>query len=293
MNDNRLSLDDVNAMTPSAFAARFAGIYECSPWVAEGAAARRPFASLTAMRAAMAGVVAAAGEERQLALLRAHPDLAGQLALAGDLTAESAKEQGAAGLSRLSADELARFTAANEAYRRRFGFPFVLAVKHWTKSHILAAFDPRLDRSRDVEREAALAEVDKIAFSRLLDLVEPSACGRLTTHVLDTVRGRPAAGMGVVLSRLESGGAPTVLKSAVTNADGRLDAPVLGPGEMAAGRYELTFAVGRYFLGQGVPLAAPAFLDEVPIRFSIANPEDHHHVPLLVSPWSYSTYRGS
>ena len=118
--------------------------------------------------------------------------------------------------------------------------------------------------------------------------------GRLTTHVLDTAQGRPAAGMAVELWRLGAGGAgPELLKTARTNADGRADAPLLAGEELAAGTYELVFAVGDYFAAQPVPAAEPPFLDRVPVRFGIADPHAHYHVPLLVSPWAYSTYRGS
>jgi 5-hydroxyisourate hydrolase len=106
--------------------------------------------------------------------------------------------------------------------------------------------------------------------------------GRLTTHVLDTARGRPAAGVRIELTRLD-GDARTPLKTAVTNDDGRTDAPLLT--ELEAATYELTFAVGEHF-GEGL-------YDEVPIRFRIEDAGAHYHVPLLVSPWSYSTYRGS
>ena len=118
--------------------------------------------------------------------------------------------------------------------------------------------------------------------------------GRLTTHVLDTAQGRPAANLEMSLWVLGvAEGERRLLKVARTNADGRLDAPLLEGAACASGRYELIFAVGAYFAGQGVATATPPFLDEVPVRFGIADPEGHYHVPLLVSPWAYSTYRGS
>ncbi len=116
--------------------------------------------------------------------------------------------------------------------------------------------------------------------------------GRLTTHVLDTANGVPAAGMAVELWRLE-GDERTLVRANVTNADGRLDAPLLAEAEMRAGRYELVFAIGDYFAGRGARLTQPPFLDRVPVRFAIADQDAHYHVPLLVSPWAYSTYRGS
>lgn len=116
--------------------------------------------------------------------------------------------------------------------------------------------------------------------------------GRLTTHVLDTMHGRPAAGLHIELARLE-GGDRRALARATTNADGRLDAPLLGPGTIARGRFELLFHIAAYFRSLGVALPDPPFLEEVPVRFGIADPDAHYHVPLLVSPYGYTTYRGS
>jgi 5-hydroxyisourate hydrolase len=116
--------------------------------------------------------------------------------------------------------------------------------------------------------------------------------GRLTTHVLDTARGRPAAGVGIVLVRDPDGERRTVA-SVRTNPDGRTDAPLLEGDALEAGAYELVFDVGAYFDGSGLDAGDPAFLGRVPVRFSVGDPGAHYHVPLLVSPWSYSTYRGS
>jgi 5-hydroxyisourate hydrolase len=116
--------------------------------------------------------------------------------------------------------------------------------------------------------------------------------GRLTTHVLDTARGRPAAGLAVELARLE-GESYRALCATVTNADGRCDAPLLEGAALAAGRYRLTFAAGAYFASLGLALPDPPFVDRVTVDFGIADPQASYHVPLLVSPWSYSTYRGS
>ena len=115
----------------------------------------------------------------------------------------------------------------------------------------------------------------------------------LTTHVLDTVHGRPAAGMRVELSRLDpANGERQEIKAVHTNENGRTDAPLLTADELTSGVYEIIFDVGEYFDGTpGVP--SPPFLDRVPVRFGIADASVHYHVPLLVSPWSYSTYRGS
>ncbi len=118
--------------------------------------------------------------------------------------------------------------------------------------------------------------------------------GQLTTHVLDTSQGRPAANIAIELWRINlPHGGRTLLKTVRTNANGRTDFPLLGNGEFKAGVYELVFAVGAYFSEEKVVQAAPPFLDLVPVRFGIADNSAHYHVPLLVSPWSYSTYRGS
>jgi len=120
------------------------------------------------------------------------------------------------------------------------------------------------------------------------------AAGRLTTHVLDTAHGRPAAGVAVELARLDGEGR-TVLASVQTNADGRTDTPLLEGAALTPGVYELVFAIGDYFAEEaaGAPGGGPPFLAEVPIRFGVADAGAHHHVPLLASPWSYTTYRGS
>jgi 5-hydroxyisourate hydrolase len=115
--------------------------------------------------------------------------------------------------------------------------------------------------------------------------------GRLTTHVLDTALGRPAAGLSISLHRLE-GDRRSHLKTVSTNADGRCDAPLLCGAEFAMGEYELVFAVGDYLRSNGATVSNPAFLDTIPIRFGMAE-ESHYHVPLLLSPYGYSTYRGS
>lgn len=159
----------LNALSKLEFVEVLGGIFERSPWVAEGVWAKRPFASSAELHEAMCAVVAAAGAEEQLALIRAHPDLAGKAALAG-LTAASSQEQAGAGLDRLTEDEYRRFHRLNDAYRTRFGFPFILAVKGHTRASILAAFEARLPNTPEVERERALAEIYSIARFRLAAL---------------------------------------------------------------------------------------------------------------------------
>ena len=168
-----LTVDAVNALDAPAFAASFGDVAEASPWIAEAAFEARPFADREALVAAFAAVVRAASCEARLALLRAHPDLAGRAALAGDMAEESRREQAGAGLDRLTAGEFARFRDLNARYRERFGFPFIFAVKGATKEAIFGAFETRIDNDTEAERAAALANVERILRFRIEDRVAP------------------------------------------------------------------------------------------------------------------------
>ena len=155
-------------MTRSDFVARFGGVYEHSPWIAEALHARGLTPAEDApegLAAAMAEVLASADEAAKLALIRAHPDLAGRAAIAGDLTDASKSEQAGAGLDRCTPEEYRRFQELNDAYKAKFGFPFILAVAGKTRHDILAAFEARIGNDRDMEFRTALAEIDKIARS--------------------------------------------------------------------------------------------------------------------------------
>jgi OHCU decarboxylase len=157
-------------MDRNAFVARFGGVFEHSPWVAERAfdagGAPEPL-SAQAVHAALAARFRAASDEERLGVLRAHPDLAGKLAVAGQLTEESRNEQKGAGLDRLTETEFARFTDLNTRYQSKFGFPFIIAVKGLGKADILAAFERRIHNSRQTEFDTAAHEVEKIARLRL------------------------------------------------------------------------------------------------------------------------------
>ena len=157
-------------MSRDDYVARFGGVFEHSPWIAEraydaGGLQETPTAE--GVHVALVGQFRAASPAEQLGVLRAHPDLAGKLAIAGDLTEESRNEQAGAGLDRLSADEHARFTALNTAYTDKFGFPFIIAVKGLSKDDILAAFESRIDNTPEQEFETALRQVERIALLRL------------------------------------------------------------------------------------------------------------------------------
>ncbi|MDP9440143.1 MAG: 2-oxo-4-hydroxy-4-carboxy-5-ureidoimidazoline decarboxylase [Actinomycetota bacterium] len=170
----KLSMEEVNSMDRGEFVSRFGSLFERSPWVAEGAWNGRPFDGLDGLHAAFVRTVHDAPEERRVALIRAHPDLAGKAALAGELTEESAGEQASAGLDRLSPEEYERFHRLNAAYRERFGLPYVVCVRDNTKETIFAGAERRLANTREEEIEAALREISRISRLRLEDLVEPA-----------------------------------------------------------------------------------------------------------------------
>ncbi len=165
------TIEHLNACPADAFVAEIGFAFEDSPWIARAAAAARPFTDREALIAALVAVVAAAPEPEQIALIRAHPDLAGRVAREGRLTAASAAEQSGAGLGALSAAEIARFDADNAAYRERFGFPFVICARENTKDSILDALTRRGTNERAAEIATALAEIAKIARLRIEDAV--------------------------------------------------------------------------------------------------------------------------
>ena len=167
-----LTLEALNHASREAFEQALGAVFEHSPWVAGRVGEARPFASIEALHAAMIAVVRRASPEEQLALLRAHPDLAGRAARAGAQSAASVAEQSSAGLDRLDGEELERFGRLNAAYRETFGIPFIIAVRRHDKKEILAAFERRLRNTPAQEVEAALAEVFEIARLRLGRLVQ-------------------------------------------------------------------------------------------------------------------------
>jgi 2-oxo-4-hydroxy-4-carboxy-5-ureidoimidazoline decarboxylase len=289
-------LEQLNAADRDAFVAALGGVFEDAPWVAERASTMRPFATVADLHRALMGTVSNAAEAEQLGFIRGHPELGGKVARGGAMTAESRQEQGSLGLDRLSEAEFQRFERLNANYRTRFGIPFIVCVRRHTRDSILDNFERRLANSVEAERVAALEEIGHITRLRLVEAVDgpgkPKTGGRLSTHVLDTVSGKAAAGVKVVLKELGSS-AEGLLKEAVTNADGRTDEPLLGGGPLRIGSYEIAFHIGAYFAAREAAASRPPFLDVVPIRFGIAEPEAHYHVPLLASPWAYSTYRGS
>ena len=171
MGRTPVRLQEINAFDHETFVATLGFLFEGSPWIAARAWHDRPFQSLDHLHGSLCRVMYDAPVDRQVALIRAHPDLVGRAALAGTLTPESSGEQAAAGLDRLSPGEVATFTRLNQAYRDKFGFPFVICARENKKESILAGFHARLPHSRDQEIEIALAEIAKIAWLRLRDTV--------------------------------------------------------------------------------------------------------------------------
>ena len=166
-----IQLEVFNSLDRDDFVRVIGPVFEQSPWIAEAAWPRRPFANVEDLHTALCEIVRSAGPEKQLALIRAHPDLVGRAALAGSLSAASTREQASAGLGKLTAAEIARFRKQNRAYQEKFGFPFVICARENKKEAILAAFPLRLKNSRQREIETALAQIAQIAQLRLLDAV--------------------------------------------------------------------------------------------------------------------------
>ena len=168
----KVTIDAVNDLDQRRFVEKFANLYESSPWVAERAWREHPFGNLPELHEAFASAVYEAPRERQMDLIQAHPDLAGKMAVAGELTPESRGEQASAGLDRLTPEEYEAFTEMNAGYREKFGFPMIVCVREHTKESILQNARSRLENSREEEVEIALGEIAKIARLRLHELVE-------------------------------------------------------------------------------------------------------------------------
>jgi 2-oxo-4-hydroxy-4-carboxy-5-ureidoimidazoline decarboxylase len=291
------TLSDLNACSKADFVAALANIFEYSPSIAEKAADARPFSGVTQLFDAMKAAVERAPSEFRLALIKAHPDLANKTQRAAGLTAESSAEQNSVGLDRLSDTEYQAFERVNNAYRAKFGFPYIVCVRRHSRDSILSDFERRLPNDATAEVATSIAEICRIAALRVDQLVtgeDPLRVhGRLSTHVLDTHSGKPAAGIPVELVELSALGESRIIARTLTNHDGRTDQPLIGGRPVPIGNYELRFNVASYFASRNAALSDPPFLDSIPLRFSVADPEGHLHVPLLVTPWSYATYRGS
>ncbi|PLP98688.1 2-oxo-4-hydroxy-4-carboxy-5-ureidoimidazoline decarboxylase [Cupriavidus pauculus] len=171
MSQNTYTITQLNAMPEAEFIKVLGGIYEHSPWFAEAAAKQRPFANTADLAAALREAVDAAGQEAQIKLVRAHPELAGKAAVRGELTAESTREQAGAGLDQCTAEEFQRLQDLNTAYNRKFGFPFILAVRGYDRHGIIDAFARRIENEPAVELQTCINQIHRIAQFRLNDLV--------------------------------------------------------------------------------------------------------------------------
>jgi len=166
-----ISLSQINLLSRDEFIRVIGPAFENSPWIAQGASKQSPFADFESLHRALCEVVNNSNEEKQFALIRAHPDLVGKFALAGQLTKESSSEQASAGLNKLSPEEIDLFQKQNAAYKKKFGFPFVICARLNKKGAILVGFERRLKNSRAQEIKTALEEIFKIAELRLRDLI--------------------------------------------------------------------------------------------------------------------------
>src|ERR1700712_4195146 len=201
-------LSELNSCSKDDFVAALANIFEHSPWIAQQAAAARPYPGVKALFEAMRAAVNFAPAELRLALIKAHPDLANKTQRAAGLTAESTAEQNSLGLDRLSDAEYAAFERVNSAYRAKFGFPYIVCVRRHTKDSILRDFEQRLPNDATAEVATSIKEICRIAALRVDQLVTSddrlAVHGRLSTHVLDTHGGKPAAGVPVELIELSA-----------------------------------------------------------------------------------------
>jgi len=166
-----MTLIELNALNKAEFTAALGSIFEHSAWIAQATWPQAPFADVAALHAAMCAILGGADAQAQLALIRAHPELAGRAAIRGELTEASTREQAGAGLDQCSAAQYAQLTELNAAYNVRFGFPFILAVRGHSRDSIIANMAARLGNQRDIEISTALAQIERIAMLRLNDLI--------------------------------------------------------------------------------------------------------------------------
>jgi len=291
-----ITLDSLNATDRDAFVAVLGDVFEHAPWVATAIYTGRPFANIHELYQAMVGVVQSADDERKLGLIKGHPELAGETMRAGLLTSDSTAEQESAGLSRLTPSELTTFQKLNDSYRSKFEIPFIICVRRHGKDSLFRHFTRRLRNEPSIEFATALKEIFRIAALRLDQRVigpdRLNVHGCFSTHILDTYHGRPASGVVVQFFVIDASETREIVRT-VTNKEGRTEQPLIAGKPIPIATYELHFSVGDYFASQQAVLSEPAFLDKIPVRFAVADPEGDYHVPLLVTPWSYTTYRGS
>ncbi|WP_332630808.1 2-oxo-4-hydroxy-4-carboxy-5-ureidoimidazoline decarboxylase [Halalkalibacter flavus] len=283
----KISMEKVNKMDQSQFINIVGAVFEHSPWVAEKSWNAHPFVNLEQMYNHMIEEMHGATTALKLSLLRAHPDLGTRL----EVSESSRDEQKNAGLSQLSEQEFEEFSMLNKDYINKFGFPFIMAVKGQSKKAIKSNMKARIHNSYEEEFETALQQVSKIARFRLWDLILEKELGKLTTHVLDISTGKPAQNVVIELWKRNNDNHFVKIGQSRTNSDGRVPEPLLEANEMKKGTYQIRFNVGDYYRSKLEK--EPYFLEIVPIQFVITKENEHYHVPLLIAPGGYSTYRGS
>jgi hydroxyisourate hydrolase len=257
-----------------------------SRWV-EGMLERRPFASRADLHAAAGEIWARLGREDHLEAFAHHPRIGDRPRDERATTAWSQEEQSVA--ARAGGALLTDLRLANAAYEARFGFVFLVCATGKTAAEILGLLEARTPNDPETELRVAAAEQSKITLLRLDKLdMNTTLRGPITSHVLDTSTGRPAKGLRLRADFAEAPGRWATLAHAVTDDDGRV-ADLLQGARLEAGTYRVTFETGPYFAAAGLPV----FYPQVDVVFHVASDGGHYHVPLLLSPFGYSTYRGS
>ncbi|MFM7007816.1 MAG: 2-oxo-4-hydroxy-4-carboxy-5-ureidoimidazoline decarboxylase [Betaproteobacteria bacterium] len=291
-----MTLKKLNTCSSQDFIAAMAEVFEHAPWVAEAVVAERPFEHADALHTAMLSKVLALPSDDMIKLLAGHPELAGAHARLGQMTKDSVREQGGLSLQTLNEADARQWDALNLAYRDKFGFPFILCISRHSRTSALREFEARLKNDRQTELRLALSEIGRITRlrmgARVADHGMLGLTGVLSTHVLDTANGRPAEGVHVQLYEVQNDGARRLLVDAKTDMRGRTAKPLLSGMPLRIATYELVFHIGDYFMKAGNIKGDWPFLDVIPVRFNIKDPEGNYHVPLTATPWSYSTYRG-
>jgi len=292
-----ITIDALNSCDAATFVSLMGEVFEHAQWVAQAVVAERPFASAEVLHAAMMTKVESLSEPELLKLLAGHPELGGADARSGKMTADSVREQGKLSLNSLDQAQALRWDALNATYRERFGFPFIICVSRHTRSSVLRNFEKRLMNERSSELAHAVTEIGRITRLRLAARIADNGLlrvnGALSTHVLDTSKGCPAEGMRFTLHELsDDETVRRLIVDAVTDQRGRTPKPLISGEPLRIGLYELRFHVGEYFHRKGVIQSDRPFLNIVPVLFNIEDPEGNYHVPLTVTPWAYSTYRG-
>jgi 2-oxo-4-hydroxy-4-carboxy-5-ureidoimidazoline decarboxylase len=290
--DQRTPLEDVNRMDEAAFVTAFGAVYERSPWVAQAAFARRPFASVSALHQTLADAFAGAATARQIKFFHDQWDLGDKSAPPASVSAQSRAEQALSGVMSLEPTDEALLMALNKAYRAKFAMAFTVCVRRNSPARIFSEYMRRMDNSLETELVISLREEFYITRIRIAEMVSgpgmPAVYGDVTAHVLNSMIGAPADGVAVEIHQLW-GARSRKAGAAVTNADGR--AILLTGLPLPIGRYELRFAIGDYYRKAGaISGGQKPFLDIVPMRIFIARPEDSYHFPLIAAPYGYSIH---